>query len=300
MSFIIDFVGLNHFQEQNGSRLVLLPNGRKFAGMTPHQANFYIEKARLIGRPDQQEWWPLPPLNPTLEAYSLAQFPIKEPVTLEITGLAAPSNGSSPPIESVRMEQLDHLQDLDSKLIVDPPNAKTIAQLTIGQGRFEAFALRSRAPVTRLTSNHTGQIQISARTKGGKIYTLTLRDEAEIVLANTPALFTDEPVTRKEKRMRKGMHARTGKNTQTGMHMQPGMQMQTRMHAQIGMHAMNMSHYVIYEQLAAKPVASRMNPPPPNRVLTLPALPSSQAFFVLLDGQTPSSDCGPTCCGKTA
>jgi hypothetical protein len=63
---------------------------------------------------------------------------------------------------------------------------------------------------------------------------------------------------------------------------------------------MPMSHYVIYEQLAVKPDAARMTPPPPGRLSTLPDFPSSQAFFVLLDGQTPSSDCGPTCCGKTS
>jgi hypothetical protein len=267
MSFIIDFVGLGYFQAQGGSTLVLLPDGRDFDGMTAHQANFYIEKARLIGRPDQQDWdwWDSTP-NPTLDAYSLACFPIKEPVTLEITGLAAPSAGSTASaVESVRMDHLDHLMDLDPEMTIVPRTARTIARMEVGQGRFEAFLLRSRAPVTRLTSNHSGQIQISAHTNGGKTYTLTLRDEAEIVLANTPELFSDD-----------------GEVTQKGMHAMP----------------MSMSHYVIYEQLAEHPDPNRMTPPDPARMLALPDCPSSQAFFVLLDGQTPRSDCGSTCCGK--
>ncbi len=261
MSFIIDFVGLHYFQKQNGSRLVLLPDGRKFAGMTPHNARFYVEKTRLIGRPDQQDWWnPIP--NPVLDDYALVEFPIPEPVKLEITGLEAPSGASSgSAVQAVRMEQLDHLKDLDPQMTIVPDKARTIARLEVGQGLCEAFSLRSRAPVTRVTVNHSGQIQIKATTDAGDTRTLYLRDEAEIVLSNTPALFTD-------------------KGTQMGMHAMP----------------MSMSHYMIYEQLAEYPNIKRMTPPPSNRISTLPDFPSSQAFFVLLDGQTPSSDCGPTCC----
>jgi len=268
MGFVIDFVGLWYFQKQDPSTLVLLPDGRDFKGMTRHEANLYIEKARLIGRPDQQDWdwWdPVKNQTPTLDAYSLAQFPILEPVTLEISGLEAPANGSAATaVESVRMDELDHLLDLDPQMIIDPDVARTIARLEVYQGKFEAFLLRSRAPVTRLTSDHAGQIQISARTKAGKTYTLILRDEAEIVVSNTPELFTDE-----------------GEVTQKGMHAMP----------------MSMSHYAIYEQLAKNPKIGRMKTPDPNRMLPLPACPSSQAFFVLLDGQTPRGDCGSTCCG---
>ena len=261
MSFTIDFVGLSYFQQQNGWLLVLLPDGRDFEGMTRHDANFYIEKARLIGRPDQQEWWdPIP--NPTLDLYSLLQFPIPKPVRLEITGLEVPSGGNpKSAVEFLRMDQVEHLKTLDPQIQINTVNPNTIARLDVGQGRLEAFSLRSRAPVTRLTVNHAGKIMIKGITGDGNTYTLTLRDEAEIVLANTPELFKNE-------------------GTQTGMHAMP----------------MSMSHYVIYEQLAKNPDVNRMKTPLPNKLSALPDFPSSQAFFVLLDGQVPGADCGNTCC----
>jgi hypothetical protein len=196
MSYIIHFVGLVHFLDRGrDGKLAMLPDGRSHPDISPHNTSFFIQNDDIV---ECDGWWKPEP-NPDMDEEGVTEFRVRRPSKITISGMESTGKGCWPFGSKLDTSGLQRLPELANEkgLRIVPGWAATMVQMPIRQGKLASFLFLGEehgAGVSTLTvSDHSGPVTILARLdSSGGFRVLKLRDGAEIALANTSDLFTEE------------------------------------------------------------------------------------------------------------
>lgn len=170
MSYTIQFVGLVCFLRDNGSRKVLLPDGRDPGdGIDPHIASIVVASDAIIGDPE----WPV--TEP-------GTFTLDRSCRVTISGTSSPGTLDT----SAHDGRLPELRRIDQSFAINPETAQTIAQLDIRQGTLRAFRIPGGdATMSQLDVPYEEEIVIDVHFDDADTRSLRLRPGTEIAITNT-------------------------------------------------------------------------------------------------------------------
>lgn len=175
MPYTVQFVGVICFLRQNGGRLAMMADGRRF---TPrHVARIELRRADIRS----ESGWTRSPLQVRRGQFVLPQC------SLTIEG--ADQRGA---FDATQQElHLPRLQVLENSFQIDPAAARTVATIPIRQGTLRAFRypaspdLPHISVISELTVPHDGTITVTATPRNGAPpQTILLEPGTEIVIVN--------------------------------------------------------------------------------------------------------------------
>jgi hypothetical protein len=172
MPYSVQFVGLVCFYRELGGRLALLPDGRNPGkGIDPHYGSLVVA-ADSIEEAETANWvgvkgvrditFPLVPCHLIIEGADVDG-------ALDTTGHVLPQ-----------------LRDIDKNFEIDPPRAKTIAQIRIRQGTLTSYLIPGgAAAMSQLDVAHDGPIRIKMKPDDGSPEcTIVAKPGTEIAITN--------------------------------------------------------------------------------------------------------------------
>ncbi|HYR29249.1 MAG TPA: hypothetical protein VEU30_12340 [Thermoanaerobaculia bacterium] len=197
----VHMVGLMYFHvcEDNVCegvpRQVLLPDataGDPAHHLPPHHASIYVEEARLDGTFD----WPWTVIIhgipvPGMKPVKMYEFQVGS----ALTELTFPDDGGG----GMTMVDLDkalvRIRDVDPKFQPDLSGEGSVARVLVRSGKLQAFTFHGVNPVQWSMETQSATLEIKARHENGMEGTISVKPDngargAEVVLANTPALFS--------------------------------------------------------------------------------------------------------------
>jgi len=190
MAYRINFVGLVNFFDQGDKGLrLLLPDGTKPENpkIPPHFAEIFVLQSQ---KSHSKNWEPpVDDFQKDLNKIGVQRFVIDPSSTITISGLEPPANGKAA-VKSDGFKNVPLLKVLEPNIDIDPPEAKTVAQIPVAAGTLDSFVFGAGSVVAQLTLERKDELVITAQ-PGDKI--LTLKKGAEIVIANTSRPGSPKP-----------------------------------------------------------------------------------------------------------
>lgn len=156
MPYKVDFVGLVHFSRMGRKEpLLMMPDGRNPGGrIDPHYAGVWVHRDQVA---DGRGWWPLVAQNSELEANGVVEYRIMEPSRIAISGQDAGV------IDATNFTgKFPVLKERAPGIVINPKEARTIAQIDIRQGILTALEVRSAIIADLNVRDHRGPIRITA------------------------------------------------------------------------------------------------------------------------------------------
>lgn len=172
MPYSVQFVGLVCFYRDQGGRLALLPDGRNPGnGIDPHYGSIVVA-ADSIEETETVNW-------AGVKGVRDITFPLV-PCQLVIEG--ADVDGALDTTGHI----LPQLRDIDKDFEIDPPRAKTIAQIRIRQGTLTSYLIPGgAAAMSQLDVAHDGPIRITMKPDDGSPEgTIVAKPGTEIAITN--------------------------------------------------------------------------------------------------------------------
>lgn len=174
MPYKVQFVGLVCFYRENGSRLVLLPDGRDPAlGLDRHIPSLYVAPESV----QESSGWP------SDDETSHGIFRLPE-CALSMEGTDVPGTLDVAQHDGV----LPQLKRIDEGFKINPDTVEAVARLRIRQGKLVARRVpNGQALMSELEVPHDRSITVTVTPRDGAPRTLRLAQGTEILLGNMAA-----------------------------------------------------------------------------------------------------------------